>query len=645
MPATARNADRKPIIWAVGMSRLKEVLRDIAPSYAGRADIHIIDRGFDEALEEIRQRQRISEVDVLVAAGSNGEFLRRQLSLPVTLVKPTGFDLLKALATARQISDRLAVITYRTIPHELEQFRLRFGLPIEQRAYHSADDAQTCVEELAGAGIEVVIGPGLVTDLAEKAGLAGVFLYSHGSVAEALDTAIEIARVGRIEIARREYLDTILKQLNEGVVAVDMEERVQSFNPAMERLLGIPAEQALGRRLSEFAPELGLRRTLERGAIELEGIVRIGTRTVVTNRMPIREQGVQTGAVMTLQDSTAIQRVDRSLRSTDKPRQFSAKYELEQIIGDSPAIRQAKDLAARYARTDATVLIVGESGTGKELLAQGIHNASGRRAHPFVAVNCGAFPEALLESELFGYEDGAFTGSRRGGKPGLFETAHTGTIFLDEIGEMPIALQTRLLRVLQEQEVLRLGATEPTPVDVRVIAATHRDLPTAVAQGHFRQDLYYRLNILRLDVPPLRARMDDLPVIAAHALDKALRRAGSSRPAGPILSRLMPYFQAYSWPGNVRELENLLERIAVYCSGMDDTVELDQPLLRNLLPELFAPTLAAAGPDPAASEPADDEIARIERVLRECNGNRSEAARRLGISRSTLWRKLTRQRP
>ncbi|WP_258868020.1 sigma-54-dependent Fis family transcriptional regulator [Alkalilimnicola ehrlichii] len=280
------------------------------------------------------------------------------------------------------------------------------------------------------------------------------------------------------------------------------------------------------------------------------------------------------------------------------------------------------------------MLIVGESGTGKELLAQGIHNASPRRGHPFVAFNCGAFPAALLESELFGYEEGAFTGSRRGGKPGLFEAAHTGTVFLDEIGEMPVGLQTRLLRVLQEQEVIRLGATEPTPVNVRVIAATHRNLAAAVASGEFRQDLYYRLNILRIDVPPLRNCIDDVPAIARQALAKALPRLGGRCDPEVVLAQVLPLLRAYRWPGNVRELENLMERLAVYhaefAAGAIGAEE-----LRTVVPELFAD---AAGGERAA--PALDERARIEQVLAACGGNRSEASRRLGISRSTLWRKL-----
>jgi len=632
--APIRDEDR-PVILAVGFSRLKEVFRVIVPSYAGEADIHIVDRGFDDALAAIRRYQQSRGVDAVVAAGSNGAFLRRHLALPVILVTLTGFDVLSALATARRSSRRIALITHGTTHPELIEFKQHFALELEHFAYETAADAERRVSALASRGVGAVIGPGLVTDLAEQAGMTGVFVYSRASVEQALDSAIEVSRIGRIEAARRERLDTILRQLEEGVAAVDMEERVQSLNPAMAQLLGVASDEVQGRRLSQVASQLALGDTLRNGTPELGGVQRIGNRTVVTNRIPIREQGVQTGAVVTVQDSATIQRVDRSLRSTNKPRQFAARYELDAMIGESPPLREARTLAGEYAGSDATVLILGESGTGKELLAQGIHNASARRGHAFVALNCGAFPETLLESELFGFEEGAFTGSRRGGKPGLFESAHTGTIFLDEIGEMPLTLQTRLLRVLQEHEVIRLGATQPTPVDVRVIAATHRDLAAAVAEGAFRQDLYYRINILRLDVPPLRSRLDDLPALARRIAERALARQGRGDALEALLGQIMPYCRGYHWPGNIRELENLIERLALFAPAFESgPMEVER--LERLVPELFAPPAAGAL---APARVTDAET--IRRVLDQCGGNRTAACRQLGISRSTLWRRLS----
>ncbi|MEN8129970.1 MAG: propionate catabolism operon regulatory protein PrpR [Pseudomonadota bacterium] len=636
--------DRKPIIWAVSVSRLRLLFHEIIPSYSSHADIQVIDKGFDEALDAVQELMKNREVDVLVSAGSNGDYLRTHVGIPVVLVKVGGFDVLYALSKARELSRHIAIVTYGVVHEKLKRFKALFDLDIEQHSYKTADDARKCVSELARQGIEVIIGPGLVTELAEQTGLTGIFLYSQSSVREALDNAIEMARVARIEEARRERLNTILHSLDEGVVAVDMQERIQTLNPAMERLLGISGAQSLGRRLSEIAPGLGLKRTLQCGNCELEEIQRVGSRTIVTNRIAIREQGVQTGAVLSFHDSTAIQRVERNIRSKNRPRHFLAKYKLSDLIGDSKAFCRTRSLAEKYAKTDATVLITGESGTGKELLAQGIHNASRRRHHRFVAINCAAFPESLLESELFGYEQGAFSGSRQGGKTGLFEAAHTGTIFLDEVGDMPIALQTRLLRVLQEKEILRLGSNEPTPVDVRVIAATNQNLRECVAEGAVRHDLYYRLNILTVQLPPLRQRPEDLPALSSYLLNQILHRHHSKRAGGPLLQALLPYFQDYSWPGNVRELENIIERTVVFYSDLEPDQEVDEVELRNLIPEIFDDKTAGMQeerePDSLRAISRSSEINHILKTLDECGGNQAAACRRLGIGRTTLWRKL-----
>src|SRR5690606_9914601 len=363
-------------------------------------------------------------------------------------------------------------------------------------------------------------------------------------------------------------------------------------------------------------------------------------------------------------------RLDRNLRSRSRPLSHHAKYGLANLVGESEALRTVRRRAHRCAQSAATVLIAGESGTGKELLAQGIHNASARHAQPFVAINCAAFPESLLESELFGYVEGAFTGSSRGGKVGLFEAAHTGTIFLDEIGEMPLSLQTRLLRVLQEREVLRIGATVPTPVDLRVIAATHRDLARQVREGGFRQDLYYRLNILVVRLPPLRERHGDLPLLAQHLAEKIALRLGDRHLAYEALVEAVVAAGAhYAWPGNIRELENLIERIMVFREPGSRGRPVTDAELREIAPELFtagpaqpawpaqneAPAQSIAGHNERSALPSggQDErsavapFAMSERdtllaALEAADGNREHAAGLLGISRTTLWRRLRR---
>ncbi len=641
-----RTRHRKPALWAFSLSRLDALLESVIPQYAAVADVRVFNKGFQDALDLTRSLvQRGEEVDVLISAGANGAYLRKHATVPVVSIQPTGFDILQALAKARRLSKRVALVTFGEVTPEIEQLNELYGVEIAQRAYETVEEAEACVRELAARGVEVMVGPTIVTDLSERMGLKGVFLYSQNAVREAIGRAIEIARVARTEEAKRERIDAILSHLEEGVVAVDLEERIESVNPAMERLLKAPAESLVGQPLSRVAPALGLVRVLDTGAAELESIQRLGSRMLVTNRIPIREGGVQTGAVLTCQDASAIERVDRRLRTQQRPHRLVARHRLSDAVGASPAMRRARALAERYGRTEATVLVTGESGTGKEIFAQGIHAASPRRDRPFVAVNCAALPESLLESELFGYEEGAFTGARRGGKPGLFEIAHTGTLFLDEVGDMPLALQTRLLRVLQQREVLRLGAQDPTPVDVRVLAATNRDLPARVSQGAFREDLYYRLDILKLHLPPLRERPEDVQVVAAHLLDQALARHGV--PAGPdrdgrrtrALAALGARLRAHAWPGNVRELENVMERVAVLLAEPGANDALDAGELAAVLPELFGKG-RREDPDSLRTARRGSEREHVLRVLAECEGNQSRAARKLGIGRTTLWRKL-----
>jgi propionate catabolism operon transcriptional regulator len=289
-----------------------------------------------------------------------------------------------------------------------------------------------------------------------------------------------------------------------------------------------------------------------------------------------------------------------------------------------------------YARSPATVLLQGETGTGKELVAQAIHREGprGMGSRPFVAVNCGAIAESLLESELFGHEEGAFTGARRGGHAGLFEAANHGTLFLDEIGEMPLALQTRLLRVLEEREVMRVGGTRPVPIDVRVVSATHCDLEARVREGRFRADLFYRLAVLRLALPALRERREDIVALAEWSLKNALAALGA-RPHPNLAAEVKacaPLFERYGWPGNVRELRNLMERLALFLAA-EPLQALAPAFLLSVAPEL-------GGADNALETAPAARAETVAEVLARFGGQRDAAARYLGISRTTLWRKL-----
>ncbi|BAV75239.1 Fis family transcriptional regulator [Pseudomonas chlororaphis subsp. aurantiaca] len=619
--------------------------------YTDETHIQVLDTSVHEVLEVARGLERRDEVDVFICAGATAAYLRKHLTRPVLSMRIGGADLLRALGQARTHSSQVAILSYNRINADLEAMSELFTVQVHQASYTTLEEARLAVEHAAGCGCRSIIGSSTVVELAEQAGLQGVLSLSADTVRKALEEALGILNSQRIETAKRQHLNAVLRHIPAGVAAVDNQGVVQSLNPALALLLELPASAALGRPLQELCPELDLEQALRDGGGEENRVIRLGAHSVVSNLLPIMEDGQRTGMVLTCQDITSVQRADQRIRSSRRPGAFIAKYQLKQISGSSLANLEMLRLAERFALTDSTILITGESGTGKELLAQGIHNASRRPHGPFVAINCAAFPESLLESELFGYEEGAFSGSRKGGKPGLFEVAHRGTLFLDEIGDMPVSLQTRLLRILQEREVLRLGGTEPIAIDVRIIAATHQDLRGAIEVGSFRTDLYYRLNILRLQTTPLRERREDIALIA-HNISQRLLVSGQPQGADAMPAKLLPYLTAYTWPGNVRELENILERALLSAQELIRDGNIDEKCLARLIPELFEQPEAPSFSQHSHQQEMKDlrtvskaaERQHVLQALEACDGNLDEAARQLGISRSTLWRRLRTER-
>ncbi|BBU31407.1 propionate catabolism operon regulatory protein PrpR [Burkholderia sp. THE68] len=641
----------RPRIWAVGISRLRALFIDIAGAYADRAELDVVPLGYEDAANSI-ESARDERPDVVVAGGSNGAYLKGRVSVPVVVISPTGFDVMHALTKARREGASVALVTHGDTPAEIRRFLAAYGIDMICESYRSAQDAESLVLDLRDRGVDVVVGPGLVADLAADAGMSSVFLYSRTSVVAAFETALEVAQAMRHEVARRIRLDNLLQHLRDGVVAVDSGGRIEAINRRLVAALGIAdASRAVGRALLEVAPELDGVLPVADG--DVFGAVR-GVSYAI-HRGPLASDGTAGGTIFTFQESRAVERLDRTLRSRQGAQEFVARYRLEDVVGESEPIERVKALVRRYAKSDATVLILGESGTGKEMVAQSMHRLSGRKDFPFVAMNCGAFPEALLESELFGYEEGAFTGARKGGKAGLIEAAHRGTLFLDEIGEMPPSLQSRLLRVLQEREVIRLGSTEPTRVDIRVIAATHRSLADGVADGSFRADLFYRINILSIALPPLRARSSDILPLATELLMQAVRRdkmlalrVPGREAAARLLAPLEQALRAYPWPGNVRELQNIVERIAVEIPDMDTdrdrTVALTPDDLQTIAPELFE-IGSEAGADVSLRDLSRSmEADQIRATLAAFDGDRDAVCKALGISKTTLWRRLNAKR-
>jgi len=348
-------------------------------------------------------------------------------------------------------------------------------------------------------------------------------------------------------------LDAVINQAHEGILLLDKQGKVTLYNHALAEMLDL-REDLIGAGTGVFAPEI---REILGQSQGQEWIVESRDRSMVVNRQDIQYFGEPGGSYFNFQEVTYIRQLEQNLSRKLREHGLTAHYSFSDVLSRSPRMAQCLDLARRIAGTDFTVLITGESGTGKELLAQSIQNGSARSRMPFVAVNCAAVPENLLESELFGYTGGSFTGALKEGKQGLFEQANNGTVFLDEIGDMPLPLQAKLLRVLQERQIMRVGSDRLTQVNIRVIAATNRNLQDRIRAGQFREDLYYRLNALSLVVPPLRERPEDIFLLLGHFLEQQHR--GDLRFSAAARERL----QAYTWPGNIRELGNVANHISL----------------------------------------------------------------------------------
>lgn len=449
----------------------------------------------------------------------------------------------------------------------------------------------------------------------------------------------------------KSLLQAIIDSSDEAISVVDSKGIGILINPAYTRLTGLPPEEVIGKPAdADISEGESMHMKVLKTRKPVRGVpLKVGPnrKDVVVNVAPIIVDGELKGSVGIIHDMSEIKRLNRELeRARQIIRTLEAKYTFDDIIGESEGMRMAIDQARQAARTRATVLLRGESGTGKELFAHAIHNDSDRRFHQFVRVNCAAISESLLESELFGYEEGAFTGARPGGKKGLFEEASGGTIFLDEIGELAPNIQAKLLRVLQEKEVIRVGGTRPISVDVRVIAATNLHLEKAIQEKRFREDLYYRLNVLPISIPPLRFRKEDLPLLARHLIKKFNQEYG--RNVEEIDEDAIRVLMDYDWPGNVRELENVLGRAMINMNFSERRMK------REHLPPLFGLAAISGKRSPAVCEKSGDEmeslqevLARtereyIEKVYRASRGNKTETARRLGISVRNLYYKLER---
>ena len=505
----------------------------------------------------------------------------------------------------------------------------------------SEDELPDAMRYLKSLGVEVVIGGGRFIALAKNFGMKSAYIeVDDVSLEQAIKEAVHNLKILNELEKKNEMINSILGSVSEGIIAIDHNGRISHMNSYAQKLLGYVNDSWLNEEIENVLPKLECIKDVIQG-VNITGeliTIRGNYVTVSSKHIHVGQTKENIGAVLTIQGVDQIHKLESNVRKNLLGKGHVARAHFSDILGKSPQIRKMKEMAKEFAVVDSAILILGETGVGKEVFAQSIHNYSSRQNKPFIAVNCAAFPPHLLESELFGYVKGAFTGASPQGKMGVFELAHTGTIFLDEIGEMPIALQAKLLRVLQEKEVTRLGDDKVVPVDVRILSATNKNILKQIQRGGFREDLYYRLCVLSLTIPALRERKEDIPDLALYFIKQCNKLF--SRNIQALTPEARDMLMAMDWPGNIRQLRNFIERAVVLCKGK----LIDAEIIRSAQgceggEELKEPIYQ--------SEPSQDVglISKIEKdlirkLLIETNGDKQEVAKRLGISTTTLWRRM-----
>lgn len=577
--------------------------------------------------------------DAILCYSTFASSIAEQFGKSIVIIQKTEADVIRTLTKAREYSSTVALSVHKNEYIDLQFFEKFLEMHIIKIDYHSRETLTEGIRKAINDGVPAIVGGGLSDAIAMQFNTrCFVVTPNMQSIKLAVDQAKTVARAQRDEKESRDQLFAMLKVFRDGIICFSRDKKVLFSNNKAATLL--KTKKGSEERFEEYFNIFQLDKLIEDGVSSRETVISVHNTQLLLTALPIAINDSLQGVVLFISDVEDVHQMNRRIRESQrKTSGFTARYTLQDFRGEAPEVLRLKRMAELYAPHNAPICIQGETGTGKEVLAQSIHNASPRAEQPFVAINCAALPESLLESELFGYEEGAFTGAKRGGKPGVFELAHGGTLFLDEVGCMDAKTQPQLLRVLETQEIMRVGGNRVIPVDVRIICASHRLLSELVAEESFRKDLLYRLAVLRLHIPPLRQRVEDIPAIFAPLLHRYSRTEEEFTP------RMMEALKSCSWPGNVRELLAFIESYVILLSNNS----VDEVFFLELLADWTsnAAILAPAPLLPKTHGTADGDLKSqmnairkqiILDTVRHCDLNRQAAASRLGISYNTLWR-------
>ena len=574
---------------------------------------------------DARNLSRASDYDIIVVRGMTSRALSEKYpETTIVDIKMDAFDVSSALLEAKKKFPgirKIGLILPSSSICSASILTELLGIEVVMREVRGEEHMESTLREMVKEGCEVFIGGLTLKRVSEKMGLEYVHIKTGPSAIDSsIKDAINAAHILDRERSRLGLMKSLVNNTPDSLLIIDDKGKITAANHAASSFFRRP--DLVGMDAKELFP-------LEIYSVcdDVEVVQTIGDQTVLITEHPVHIEGEKRATYVSLRLVEDIRRTEKKIRSKLQEKGLTAKYSFSDIVTEQVEMKQLVAKALRYAHVEGNVLLTGETGTGKELFVQSMHNASPRRDKPFVAVNCAALSEQLLESELFGYTEGSFTGAQKGGKTGLFELAQGGTIFLDEIGEMPIRFQAKLLRVIQEREIRKIGGDEFIPVDVRIMSATNQNIPDLIEKGLFRRDLYYRINLLTLHIPPLRERLDDIPAIFKRFVE---RKSKALNIVPPMVEKdALECLKGYSWPGNIRELRNVAERAVIFSSSNCFT--------RDTLKEIDV----SVGEKKASEEkkiPLTSE--ELYRRYVESGLTLNDFALSIGISRTTLWRKF-----
>ena len=619
-------------------------------------EVSIDTQGLEESVP-VAQGMEKEGVEIILSRRGTAHLLRENLHIPVLAFPQSDLNLILRLKEASELGKKILLPMFRSKLDHLDDLFNLLGINVSQRVYEDLASLESIIVNAKTQNYDVVVGGSHSIGFAKENNIKAIEIQSSvQTIATTIEDAKSVVISNRIELEKKQRFETIINSTSDGIMVVQEDGLIIFLNKSAKLLLKKNDEDLVGKKISEFISRPQILRCIDSKTEITDNIETLFDKTLVFNHTPITVKGKVVGGVSCFNDIGNLIKTESKVRK-QLSKGLIAQYYIEDLTYKSPEMAEIVSRVKHYSKTNSTILITGETGTGKEILAQSIHNLSTRSRQPFVSINCAAIPENLLESELFGYEEGAFTGSRKGGKPGLFELAHTGTIFLDELSEASLAVQTRLLRVLQEREVMRIGSDLLVPINVRVIVAVNKDLAQEVKKNNFREDLFFRINVLNIHLPPLRKRTGDISILVEHFIEKISQEC-SYKPFS-VPESFMNLLSVYSWPGNIRQLRNFIERLVLLCKSKFDTkifYELYEDLQKYKIygngyeeedKEISMITVNKRENIDKGdvkkiinSKRGEVESKIIENVLQQVHYNKNKAAEVLGMSRTTLWRKI-----